>query len=92
MQHLNVSIRDVSPYPAYFLRKNLIRKIIKTNVNYTKANMRKGRYKDCQEYLNNASEILDDAREYAKKNARKYFKFQKEWARYAETIQNKPFY
>ncbi|MBW2991402.1 hypothetical protein KY348_06910 [Candidatus Woesearchaeota archaeon] len=84
MQYLNVSIRDISPYPAYFLRKNLVRKIIKTNVNYAKANLRIGRYRDCQKYLKNASEILDDAREYAKKSARKYFKFQKEWERYTK--------
>lgn len=90
MRYLNISIKDVSPYPAYFLRKNLIRKIIKTNVNYAKANLKRGGYKDCQEYLKNASEILDDAREYAKNNAKKYFKFQKEWIKYAKSIQNKP--
>lgn len=90
MQYLNVSIRDITPYPAHFLRKNLVRKIIKTNVNYAKAKLRKGQYRDCQKYLMNASEILDDAREYAKKSARKYFKFQKEWVGYARSIQNKP--
>lgn len=86
LQHLKIDKREIEPYPGEFLRNDLINKIIKTNVNYAKCLLNENKLVDSIEFLKNATEILENAKTYAKKNAKKYLRFQKDWVKFVKQV------
>ncbi|MBR9675511.1 hypothetical protein GOV05_00725 [Candidatus Woesearchaeota archaeon] len=81
LKFLNLDIEHTDPYPGHFLGKDLEHKIVKTNENYAEYCLSKKDVNNCEEYLKNNTEIIIKAQQDAKRNARKYFSYQKEWSK-----------
>ncbi len=86
LKHMRLRARDMEPYPGIFLKKDLVYRIMKTNISYVSYCINKGWISDAREYLRNTNDVLSDAQKYAKKNSQRYFGFQKEWPGFAKEL------
>ena len=86
INHLMIDIKSTIPYPYYFLGEDLLDRIIKTNKKYVRHCLENNKLKDAEEYAKNASEIIDDAKTYARANAGRYVLFQREWVKFVRNM------
>lgn len=89
MEYFNFSINDLDSYPKFFLRKSLEGRAITTSIELAKYYLKNKDRIGYEESLKNTKLVEYEAKSYAKKNAPKYFKFQKEWTKLSLLIQKK---
>lgn len=89
LKYFNFKLEDLDSYPKFFLKEDLVYRAVITSTAYAKRCLKKGDKIGFNEGLKNAAIALKDAKQYAKANAPKYFKFQKQWVKLSRIIQKK---
>jgi hypothetical protein len=89
LKYFNFKLEDLDSYPKFFLKEDLVHRAVITSIAYAKKCLEKGDKIGFNESSKNAVIASKDAQQYAKVNAPKYFKFQKQWVKLFRIIQKK---
>lgn len=83
-----ISVRQLEPYPAIFLKDDLDYRAVVTSVNYAKRSLKKKDYVSYKESFKNVELVFKDAKIHAVVNAPRYFEFQKLWQEMMKDVPN----